>query len=965
MTAEHSCPLCGDAAHLAPLCQVDGANVFTCATCGVDHVYPPPNAHALKAYYDRREWFEGGEKGGYENYDAQTSVDLLGTVFAPFAGQSDLSILDVGCGYGTHLVAAAKLGWKCFGVEPSAHARGVAHERLGSGALVVENVSDLIPHEFDVVLMLDVIEHLPSPYPTLYQLFSIGAITAKTLLVITTPNAGSAAARKDPAAWPFRHPASHLTHYSARALDFLLQRLHFKAPDIREVGPGGDGLFALARGSDFAEFMRERYVPGTWSKLAEYEHLPRYALAKTLAAGKTVLDFGCGTGYGAAIMANTAAGVTGLDIDAAALTWAARSHHNPRLAFRRHDDLGASLPDKSFDLVTCFEMIEHVDFETQKAAVANMARLLKDDGLLVISTPNPDVTALYGANPYHLREMNEAELKDLLGPHFAHIHILRQFVRVGVAIDNADTDARLVPGPIGAASESKTKPLAFIALCSRAPIPAVPNRVLFDQDVDYIAQFMAKEQALNKVRLDAYLQGERADNLLDQLGRVVGDLQSVTIARDKVMQENGELAYDFEAFKQESAARLNAKAHELNVKVEEIAAITTAFNAKAEEFQTLERIRRDEHGSPRFLARQLYRATRARIRVIVRNRLDRLKGARNNVQMAADNREAETDQQDEPSPASLKDYSCSLVIPTKDGGALFKRVVARLQRQTHWKDVEFIIVDSQSRDDTVAVARAAGAKCLSVAAADFNHGATRDYAISQATRNRVILLVQDAVPNDDHLIERLLEALEVDNVAGVYARQIPQPDADVITKRNLNLHLTGRAKRHVAVMRDAAAYAALPPLQRYAFCNFDNVCSALRKDVWELERFGRVNFGEDIDWSERVLKRGYKVVYEPAAAVAHSHDRPLSYEYKRTYVCHRKLYNEFGVQVTPTLYTVIYGTIHWTLRDILYIARNEPRQWAKLEMILKAPAFNLLRCVGQYRAVRDEKAGTVRSVSGV
>ena len=965
MTAEHSCPLCGDAAHLALLCRVDGADVYACETCGADHVYPPPDAQALKTYYDRREWFEGGEKGGYENYDAQTSVDLLGTVFAPFAGQGGLSILDVGCGYGTHLAAAAKLGWKCFGVEPSAHARGVARARLGSGALIVESVTDLIPHEFDVVLMLDVIEHLPSPYPTLYQLFSIGAITAKTLLVITTPNAGSAAARKDPAAWPFRHPASHLTHYSVRAIDFLLQRLHFKSPDIRETGPGGDGLLALARGSDFAEFMRERYVPGTWSKLAEYEHIPRYALAKTLATNKAVLDFGCGTGYGAAIMAEAATGVTGLDIDAAALAWAARSHHNPRLAFRRHDDLGASLPDKSFDLVTCFEMIEHVDFETQKAAVANMARLLKDDGLLVISTPNPDVTALYGANPYHLREMNEAELKDLLGPHFTHIHILRQYVRVGVAIDNADTDARLVPGPISASAESETKPLAFIALCSRRPIPAVPNRVLFDQGVDYIAQFMAKEQTLHAVRMDAYVQGERADNLVGQLDGVVKDLQQVTSARDKSEQEKGQLAYDFEAFKQESAARFNAKVHEINLKVEEINDITTAFNARVEDLQTLERIRQAEHSSPRFLARQLLRATRIRVRTILRNRLDRLKGARNNVQIVADTLPAATDQQDEIHPVPLRDYSCSLVIPTKDGGELFKRVVAGLQRQTHWKDVEFIIVDSQSRDDTVAIARAAGAKCLSVDAADFNHGATRDYAISQATRNRVILLVQDAMPHDDHLIERLLEALEVDNVAGVYARQIPQPDADVITARNLNLHLTGRMKRHVAAMRDPAAYAAMSSLQRYAFCNFDNVCSALRKDVWESERFGRINFGEDIDWSERVLKRGYKVVYDPAAAVIHSHDRPLSYEYKRTYVCHRKLYGQFGVQVTPTPYTVIYGWIHWTLRDILYIARNEPRWGARLEMILKAPAFNLMRCVGQYRAVQDEKAGTVRAVHGV
>jgi rhamnosyltransferase len=310
-------------------------------------------------------------------------------------------------------------------------------------------------------------------------------------------------------------------------------------------------------------------------------------------------------------------------------------------------------------------------------------------------------------------------------------------------------------------------------------------------------------------------------------------------------------------------------------------------------------------------------------------------------------------------------YTCSLVIPTKNGGSLFKRVVAGLQRQTVWKDVEFIIVDSQSDDDTVETAQAAGAKCLTVAAADFNHGATRDYAISQTTTNRVVLLVQDATPNDDRLIETLITALDEDNVAGVYARQIPYPDADVITARNLNLHLTGRMARDTSEIKDIKAYSALPPHQRYMLCNFDNVCSAIRKEVWEQDRFGRINFGEDIDWAERVLKRGFKIIYEPKAAVIHSHDRPLSYEYKRTYVCHRKLYNQFRLQVAPTLYTALHAMVHWTLRDMLHIARHEPNWPTKLRLIFQSPVYNFLRVWGQYKAVRDEKTGAANTVRGV
>ncbi|MBY0509406.1 MAG: methyltransferase domain-containing protein [Rhodospirillaceae bacterium] len=536
MTAEHPCPVCGDARHLA---AAPGADLHICATCGAAHVYTPRDQAQTRA---------------------PVPTDVLDMILSRTPAGS---ILDVRCGDGASLAAAMTRGWRCFGVEPSAELRAAAKKRL-SGAFIVESIGEVIPHHFDVVLLPHILSDLPSPYPALYQLFSIGAIAAKTTVVITT--------------------AAGLVRYTPPALEYLLKRLHFAAPDIRE---SNNGLVAIAHGSDFTEFMRERYVPGTWSKLAEYEHLPRYAMAKTLAAGKTVLDFGCGTGYGAAIMADVAANVTGLDIDAAALAWAEKSHHNSRLAFRRHDDLGASLPEKSFDLITCFEMIEHVEHATQKAAVASMARLLRDDGVLVISTPNPDVTALYGANPYHIREMTEAEFRELLAPHFPHIEILRQYVRVGIAIDHDGGGNAMTPGNLGEGPGAK--PLAFLAVCSRAALPVLPNRVLFDQEVDFIAQFMQKEETINRTRMEAYRQSEDVHSLHGQLDQTVQSLRASQEDTARV------------------AAALHAKGEELKLKGEEL-------KLKGEELDTLRRVRDDELSSPRFLARRLWHASRARLK---------------------------------------------------------------------------------------------------------------------------------------------------------------------------------------------------------------------------------------------------------------------------------------------------------------------------------------------------------------
>ena len=481
------------------------------------------------------------------------SEDVIGGLLAQAAGAAQQSILEIGCGDGAHLEIAAKRAWKCFGVEPSAETRAAARARLGSSGHIIENLSDLIPHEFGVVFMAQT----SATQALFYKLFSIGAITPSTVVGIAT--SGDTAAVTD-----------------------LLQRLHFSAPETKNIG---NGALVVARGSDFTEFMRERYVPGTWSKLAEYEHIPRYALAKTLVKDKVVVDFGCGTGYGAAILAETAASVTALDIDAAALAWARTSHRNPRLDFQRHADLGATLPAASFDLVTCFEMIEHVDFEIQKATIASIARLLRQDGVLVISTPNPDVTALYGANHYHLREMNEAEFRDLLGAHFPNIRILRQYVRVGIAIDHDESDSRTIPGSM-AGGGANTKPLAFIAVCSRGALPETPNRVLFDHEIDYILQFMNKEQALNKTRLDAYLHAERAQSLETQFDAVRAE-NHATIARLS-----------------EAHVEIQTKNHDLNI----------LEAAKANELAILERRRADELSSPRFLSRHLWHAIRARLR---------------------------------------------------------------------------------------------------------------------------------------------------------------------------------------------------------------------------------------------------------------------------------------------------------------------------------------------------------------
>ncbi len=506
-----SCPVCSST-ETQELCQVGAYAIRRCARCATDHVFPAPSEQQLRAYYDRAEWFEAGEKGGYQNYDTQSAhaLPLLESVLDTFSG-TGRSVLDVGCGYGNHLKVAHDRGWKCFGVEMSSHARQVITQRHGDKFFVADQVEHMIPHAFDLILMLDVLEHVSDPYALLYALFGKGAITPATLVVISTPNARSSEAVRKPAEWTYRHPPSHLTYFSAQSLLVMLQRLHFASVAVEgqhlavAEAPSASyndepfainqdlihhaGLVCRATGSDFAHFMQERYVPGTWSKLAEYEHLPRYLWARDVVAGHRVLDFGCGVGYGSALLAERAEQVTALDIDTKALNWARERHGRKNLKFEHNENLGASLPAGAFEAITCFEMIEHVDGPVQVSLMEQFARLLAPQGFLLISTPNPDVTQLYGDNPYHKHELTRSGFAELLAKHFSHVLWFEQHIQPAIQISPEGQRAVSTIRPLQwhASDRAVEHPAVFIALCSHAPVPPPLGVTFMDGRSDLIA----------------------------------------------------------------------------------------------------------------------------------------------------------------------------------------------------------------------------------------------------------------------------------------------------------------------------------------------------------------------------------------------------------------------------------------------------------------------------------------------
>ena len=158
------------------------------------------------------------------------------------------------------------------------------------------------------------------------------------------------------------------------------------------------------------------------------EHVHRYHEASRLIHDTdTVLDLACGLGFGTSILSSTRrASVHGCDLSAEAVVQAHRKYSGPRTHFSIAN--GTSLPFKSdqFEAVTSFETLEHL--QNDRGFLRELRRVLKPNGMLILSTPNGGVSNPVGrpTNPFHVREYTLLELRVLLEAIFRDVSIRGQ-----------------------------------------------------------------------------------------------------------------------------------------------------------------------------------------------------------------------------------------------------------------------------------------------------------------------------------------------------------------------------------------------------------------------------------------------------------------------------------------------------------------------------------------------------------
>ena len=215
----------------------------------------------------------------------------------------------------------------------------------------------------------------------------------------------------------------------------------------------------------------------------------------------------------------------------------------------------------------------------------------------------------------------------------------------------------------------------------------------------------------------------------------------------------------------------------------------------------------------------------------------------------------------------------AVIIPTLNAEKELPALLEGLAGQTVQPD-EVIVIDSESGDRTVSLARAAGAKVMTVARKDFDHGRTRDTALRACGGDIVVFLTQDAVPADRNFLENLIRPLGEEKVAVATGRQLPKADAAPMEK--LVRAFNYPAESHIRSEADVPRMGI-----KAFFCS--DVCAAYSREIYEA--LGGFDYplktNEDMFYAARAIRGGYRVSYAAEARVLQSHNLSLKEQYER------------------------------------------------------------------------------------
>jgi GT2 family glycosyltransferase/glycosyltransferase involved in cell wall biosynthesis len=645
------------------------------------------------------------------------------------------------------------------------------------------------------------------------------------------------------------------------------------------------------------DWTGERCVPWADDLQVIYEHYHRYLFAAPLVADRRVLDLASGEGYGAALLARRAREVVGIDIDQPSVEHSRRTYQLDNLVFNQGDMLDLSrFPDGAFDVVICFEAVEHV--VDHQRIVSEIARVLSPAGLLILSTPDREVYSgtHHQDNPFHVHELNREELSVLLSSHFPHVRLWGQNVAVGSVIlplgSNSGTGEvttlNLEQGQDRWVAGAEVSPTYLLALASREPLPDLPSySTLVDTGLELVRRSMRELDGARGNLAGALAERDDVTRSLEDMTARLGEERRT---RADALAELDLLA---KAYEEDLAGLRVVRRSDERGRLRQTAMIEALVQARGELVQARGELRRGEETSAelagikgsafyrgalsyrravervapdRSLRRRLYRALLRSLTPVPAAAIDAGRTIRFSLSLPTAG-EPET----------------TIIIPVHNQWALTADCLRSIAEDVAATPYEVVVVDDASSDETgQMLSQVTGVNVVRLHRNRGFVGAVN--AGLTVARGRFIVLLNNDTLVKPGWLDALVDTAEASGDVGLVGAKLVYPDgrlqeAGGIIRRDGSGWNYGRNQ-------DAADPAFNFP-REVDYCS--GACLLVRRELLDVlggldTRFAP-GYYDDADLAFAARKRGYRVLYQPRATVIHregaSHGTDLSAGIKR------------------------------------------------------------------------------------
>ncbi len=269
-------------------------------------------------------------------------------------------------------------------------------------------------------------------------------------------------------------------------------------------------------------------------------------------------------------------------------------------------------------------------------------------------------------------------------------------------------------------------------------------------------------------------------------------------------------------------------------------------------------------------------------------------------------------------------YTVDVIIPIYHPDSKLDRLLKALYRQTTKPNHVFLLQTMETYDDTleqeeqytVPSIQGSNITVIPIAKRDFDHGGTRKYGATLSIADILMFLTQDAVPADEHVIEKLLEPYADPWVSATYARQLAEENVGLVERytRNFNYPKHSRVKSQ----EDLEELGI-----KTFFCS--NVCATYRSSVYQ--KLGgfveKTIFNEDMIMAASMIRADYRIAYVAEARVVHSHRYTYYQQFNRNFdlgVSHKEYAEVFaGVKSESEGIKLIRNTMKYLIEKKQYL----------------------------------------------